>query len=190
MTASELYTSIYPIRNPELREQLCQRTIKKMVRKGTILTSQGKKWTELLFLSEGIARGYLLDKVGRDITICFENMPGEVMAGTPHLKAEDSTINMEMVTDGEILAISLEDLYSLQHHYQDIFLFQNLLLSRTLEKQWKARLMLYKTESSERYQWFLREYPGLIDKVGHKKIASFLAMSPVTLSRIRHRKDE
>ncbi|MEQ2617002.1 hypothetical protein AAAT94_07475 [Intestinimonas aquisgranensis] len=37
----------------------------------------------------------------------------------------------------------------------------------------------------ERYQWFLEAYPGLIDQVTHRYVASFLEMSPVTLSRLR-----
>ncbi|MCR4905607.1 MAG: hypothetical protein K6A33_05950 [Clostridiales bacterium] len=42
--------------------------------------------------------------------------------------------------------------------------------------------------ASERYDWFLENYPGLIDRVQHRRIASFLNMTPVSLSRIRHAK--
>ena len=34
-------------------------------------------------------------------------------------------------------------------------------------------------------KWFLEHYPGVIDKISHELIASFLHMSPVTLSRVR-----
>lgn len=190
MTVSELYTSIYPIHNPELRDLLCRKTVRKSFRKGAILAFQGKKETELLVLSEGIARGYVLDKVGRDITVCFENEPGDIISSSRLLGSEDSVMNTEMVTDGEVYSIAFEDIYSLQPRYQDILLFQKQILSRELQKHWQARMMMYKVESSSKYQWFLEEYPGLIDKVGHKKIASFLGISPVTLSRIRHRKEE
>ena len=37
----------------------------------------------------------------------------------------------------------------------------------------------------ERYQWFLLRYPELADVVSIKHIASFLCMSPVSLSRLR-----
>ena len=40
----------------------------------------------------------------------------------------------------------------------------------------------------ERYDWFLENYPGLIDRVQHRRIASFLCMTPVSLSRIRRTK--
>jgi hypothetical protein len=38
----------------------------------------------------------------------------------------------------------------------------------------------------ERYQCFLKYYPDLINIVNNKHIASFLGMTPVTLSRLRH----
>ena len=41
-----------------------------------------------------------------------------------------------------------------------------------------------------RYQWFLKKYPGLIDEVSNKHIASFLGMTPVTLSRLRQKLKE
>ena len=45
--------------------------------------------------------------------------------------------------------------------------------------------MLYKYTAKERYEWFLEKYPGLIDQITNKYIASFLRMSPVTLSRLK-----
>lgn len=39
--------------------------------------------------------------------------------------------------------------------------------------------------TTRRYLWFLEEYPGMIDRVQHYILASFLGMSPVTLSRTR-----
>ena len=39
--------------------------------------------------------------------------------------------------------------------------------------------------AAERYAWFTRSYPGLIDRVSHRYVASFLGITPVTLSRVR-----
>ena len=45
--------------------------------------------------------------------------------------------------------------------------------------------MVCRNTAMQRYQWFLEAYPGFIDKVSNKHIASFLGMTPVTLSRLR-----
>ena len=36
---------------------------------------------------------------------------------------------------------------------------------------------------------FLKNYPGVIDKISHKYVASYLNMSPVTLSRLINMSD-
>lgn len=39
--------------------------------------------------------------------------------------------------------------------------------------------------AKQRFQWFLEEYPGLIFDVNNRHIASFLSMTPETLSRMK-----
>ena len=39
--------------------------------------------------------------------------------------------------------------------------------------------------AKQKYDWFLQEYPGLIFDVNNRYIASFLNMTPETLSRLR-----
>ena len=41
-------------------------------------------------------------------------------------------------------------------------------------------------DATERFEWFCKEYPGMIDMVNNRYIASFLGITPVTLSRLRH----
>ena len=38
--------------------------------------------------------------------------------------------------------------------------------------------MMYQCTAQERYEWFLKKYPGIIDQISHKYIASFLGMNP------------
>ena len=47
------------------------------------------------------------------------------------------------------------------------------------------KIVAYQYTAAQRYQWFLQEYPGLIDRIQHKYIASLLNMTPVTLSKVR-----
>ena len=61
----------------------------------------------------------------------------------------------------------------------------NELLIKALNEHWKLKQILNSYTAVQRYQWFLDEYPGLIGKVSNKYIASFLGMTPVTLSRLR-----
>ena len=58
-------------------------------------------------------------------------------------------------------------------------------LIREMEEHQNIKHAIYMLNAKERYNWFLREYKDLIDRVSHRHVASFLNMTPVTLSRLR-----
>ena len=123
------------------------------------------------FLVSGVIRGYLTDEKGRDITDCF------LTASFP--------INFEAVTDCVLLSIPTQ---LLAEQFQQSAELQQLYSSYLLEKlklERELKLLLGISSAMERYQWFLRRYPELADVVSIKHIASFLCMSPVSLSRLR-----
>lgn len=51
------------------------------------------------------------------------------------------------------------------------------------------KIVLYQRTTKERYAWFQKKYPALIDRISNKYIASFLRMNPVTFSRLLHSGD-
>lgn len=53
-----------------------------------------------------------------------------------------------------------------------------------IKKEMKERLLLMNT-AEERYLQFLKEFPGLEKRVPQYHIASYLGITPVSLSRIR-----
>ena len=101
------------------------------------------------------------------------------------LNASSAMLSIEALTDSEILCIPIESIRELLK--ENIFLLQiyNRFLANALERHWEIKNILHKQTAKERYQWFLEAYPGLIDRVSNKHIASFLGMTPVTLSRLR-----
>ncbi len=96
-----------------------------------------------------------------------------------------SCISMEAVTDGEILLFPIQTVKELLET-QPLFMRRyNLFLMEALKRHWEEKMLLLRCTAMQRYRWFLQHYPGLIDSVSNKHIASFLGMTPVTLSRIR-----
>lgn len=73
----------------------------------------------------------------------------------------------------------------LQKSYHEVTLFYNRLLIKALNEHWRLKQILNQYTAIQRYQWFLQEYPDLINRVSNKHIASFIGMTPVTLSRLR-----
>lgn len=184
MDAQTFFTDILPIPDEALRAQLVSLSQFRRLSKGELLIREGEPINQLSFLLSGILRGFFLDYNGRDITDCFGAKCGVPAIPVFQLDAP-SCISIEALTDSQLLCIPVADAMALLENDVRTVHIYNSLLRNSLLEHWQIKTVLHKRTSMERYQWFLQAYPGLIDQVTHRYIASFLEMSPVTLSRLR-----
>ena len=151
--------------------------------KGTQIQKMGEYGTHLSILWSGICRGYLEDENGQDTTDCFAMKRGSVLWGCGPLN-EPSVIGVEALTDCRVIQMPMEPLLKLAEHCEGMRIL-NKCLTQALEMHWNMRQNLCQGDAMKRYRWFLEEYPGLVDQVNKRHIASFLRMTPVSLSRLR-----
>lgn len=155
-----------------------------LIKKNCLLIESGEVQTQIPILVDGIFRGFLLDADGRDITDCFVYRSGEVVMGCNPL-GEPSQINMEAIADSKVLTVPVSTVLPIMDSCPELLRLYNRYLTEALERHWEEKMLMHRCSAMERYQWFLECYPGLIDSVSNKHIASFLGMTPVTLSRLR-----
>lgn len=153
------------------------------LKKGDCAVEAGEVQTQLFFLVSGIVRGYVIDENGRDITDCFASQPGDALMGCSDLN-EPSQIHIEALTDCELIRVPMAVLTDLLERSPTALQMYSKLLMESLKRHWEMKRILYQG-AMQRYQWFLTAYPGLINSVSNKHIASFLGITPVTLSRLR-----
>lgn len=154
------------------------------IKKNCMLVEPGEIQEQIPILLSGVCRGFLLDADGRDITDCFVYRPGEVVMGCNPL-GTPSQINLETIADCEVLFLPLSIVLPLMDSCPELMSIYNRYLVEALERHWEEKILMHRCSAMQRYQWFLKNYPGLIDTVSNKHIASFLGMTPVTLSRLR-----
>lgn len=185
MQLFNFYKNILGLTEDELINDAIKATEIKVLRKGDHLIRAGELPTHMCFLMNGVIRGVLLDCNGKDITDCIV-----FRCGDPVMPDNDFTqpasITLEALMDSEIICISLSTVAYLLKKYPSLTeLYQRLLLfSANVHRSLK--IATYQYTAVQRYEWFLKEYPGLIDQISHKYIASLLNMTPVTLSKIRN----
>ena len=102
------------------------------------------------------------------------------------LNTPQALINVEALSDSEVFVISNRNVMELLRKNPQLVYIYNKLLLESLESHWKIKTVVSQKTALERYNWFLKVYPGLINQICNKHIASFLGMTPVTLSRLRH----
>ncbi len=152
--------------------------------KGTVLLRAGERQSQMHFLMSGFCRGYFIDEYGNDVTDCFAWKPGDPVIAANGLSGP-SPISIETLETSEIISIPMEDQKNLMERYPVLHQVELQMLQEAFNRHWEAKWMLYQHTALQRYQWFCRAYPGVIDRVKHAYVASFLHMTPVTLSRLR-----
>lgn len=186
MKKEEFLRNIIPINDKELFVLLENVSHIDTFRKGARINNQNELDYYVRFLINGAVRAYIINAQGKETTTAFVMKPGEVIAGSRLLDGSPSEIFFQAIKESEIFSIPVEIVLALRTKYEEIENLFISMLTQTSVYHWETKKMLYLKTAKERYDWFMREYPGLIDSVSHADVASFLNITPVTLSRIRH----
>lgn len=150
------------------------------ISKGRLIVADG----EACFLLSGIFRGFYLDKDGNDIThhFIFENHS----YGSDFLTTEKPQIcSYEALEDCIVLPVNIKEIKRIIHtNNKLLWLYVNML--EEAMKQKIVREMSFVTQTAtERYLDLLKLYPEIEQRVSQIHIASYLGITPVSLSRIR-----
>lgn len=184
MRADEFYTNVFQLSDEGLIRRLAGKTRQKNVKKGEVIAQEGEVQSSVYFLVSGVLRGFFLDAKGRDITDCFAFQCGDPAVSCIKF-GEPSFVSIEALTDCELFAIPVFDLMELVNDSPQLLRAYNGLLTNALRYHWSMKELMYQYTAMERYQWFLKYYPGLIERVSGKHVASLLGMTSVTLSRLK-----
>ena len=186
MKAYDFYQNVFQLKDKELIQELSDETKSKCMKKGEYVVRTGEILNELYFMEKGISRGYFLDINGKDVTDCFSFSCGSIVMPFCQLEMDiPAPMTIEVLEDAVFFCIPIAVVIELQKKYSEVTRLYNQMLIKAFNEHWRLKQILNSYTALQRYQWFLKEYPGLIDKVSNKYVASFLGMTPVTLSRLR-----
>lgn len=180
---NDFFIQKFGFQNVELVQELVNSSVPEQVKRRELLVEVGEIPTSVFFLVDGIVRGYVVDETGREMTDCFAYEPGDVILGCNGFNGP-SFINFEALTDCTVLRIPYIALMQMLQTYPEMLLVYSRSLIEALNRHWQIKRVLYQP-AMQRYLWFLETYPGLIDAISNKHIASFLGITPVSLSRLR-----
>lgn len=157
------------------------------VPKGEYLARQDDTLPGIAFLINGLFRFFYLGSDGREHTDCFCENSGYPI--TPAIDLDTPLpVNIQALEDSSVVIIPTCFIQTLLEKNADVMQMYNQMLKISLTQQWEDKMALQQFDARNRYEWFLCRYTGLIDRIPHIHIASFLGISPVTLSRLRRKK--
>ena len=154
------------------------------IKKGRELQSIGQTCRTIYFLRKGIARIFYF-KDGIDVTeyFAFENSliarVESLFTGLPSRKG------IQVLEDAELIAIDAVALNGLFNQYPETERLMRKITEAGYVETVNRLESLQFHSAEERYQALLHDHPEIIQRVPQKLIASYLGITPVSLSRIR-----
>ncbi len=153
----------------------------------TILLQRGKIANRVLLIRKGCLRLFFTDN-GNDHTFQFF-FEGDIVASFDSLYYRlPSKFSLESIDTSEITAVERSVFFDLLEKIPEAReLYEEKLIERFHFYQ-QLFLDQINLTPQQRYEKLLREYPQMILRVPQHYIASYLGITPVSLSRIRNRK--
>lgn len=149
------------------------------------LSSMGKISNKIFFILNGLARVYYL-KDGKEITTYLSSDDGFIASYSSFINQTVSFENIQCIEDCEVLSITFEKMHYLYAEIPNWERVGRILAEQNYLCMADRVLKLQMVPAKEKYQTFLASAPAkIIQRTPLIYIASFLGITPESLSRIR-----
>lgn len=149
------------------------------------LIEAGEIAKDVYFFVDGIFRVYYIDQNGNEVNQQFYQA-GEVIAPVFSLTTQEpSPFYLQALTCGRALVADYQQLHQAGANNIAWLTAENALLKSVFLKTARREAQMLLGGAEQRYRWFLKENPQLAEKLPLYQIASYLNVTPVSLSRLR-----
>lgn len=157
----------------------------KQVAKGEYLLQEGEVCHHTFFVEKGLLRMYSIDKNGKDHIIQFAPEKWLMSDRSSLYFNEKSKYFIEAVEDSEILLLNPDFFHHLKLNFPGTIVNNDLLLQKHIRNLQNRVNSLLGETAEERYLGFIKMYPDLMLRVPQWMVASYLGITPESLSRVR-----
>ena len=159
----------------------------KTIMKGEFLLREGEVPKYGAFVCKGFLRSYFIDNKGKEHIIQFAPENWWISAKPDGSQQTSSSVFIDAIEDSEVLLIDRAGHITMMEKipgYAALFLSG---IQKRGDAKEKRIVHSLAATAEERYNDFLQTYPNIVQRVPQHMLASYLGITPETVSRIRRK---
>lgn len=156
----------------------------KKYKKHQFLIQEGDMVKYHYFVSSGLLKLVYTDDTGKPHIVSFAMEDWWESDFYAYYTQTEATMSLECIEDTEVLCLSLDDYKKLCNDFQKMERFFLQKANFGFLAAQRRIISSLTSNSKERYEQLLRQYPALIQRVPKSLLAAYLGVSRETLSRL------
>ncbi len=170
----------------EMNEVLTQIPVE-TYKKGTILLEQGEVPNKCYFVLSGCVRQYTVNASGKETTFNFYTEEQAVTIYNQHKPDKSSDYTLICLEDCVLVAGDLSEEQGMYEAYPELAAMTRQMMAQDFGAVQEDFAVFMSSTPEERYGLLLQKRPGLVNRVPQHQLASYLGITPESLSRIKKR---
>jgi CRP-like cAMP-binding protein len=169
----------------EIENELKKIIVEKNLVKGELILSDGSMKKEHIFVVSGCLRSFYKTENAKEHTIQFAVKNWWISDYMTVYSNEKSIVAIESLTHSKVLIINNDKLDEFYKKFPDFEVFQRKNFEKRIAALQRRILNLLALSAAEKYNQFINNYEVFEKVIPNYQIASFLGITPQSLSRIR-----
>jgi CRP-like cAMP-binding protein len=166
----------------QLIESVCK---SKKLRKKQFLCQEGEVWHYNAFICRGLVKTFSIAENGTEHIINFS--PDNYWTGDREslINGTPSRLNIDAIEPTELILIEKSDFEKLCAEIPQLNQMVNQIIQKSFIVSQGRILANISFTAEEKYQNFLEKYPHIVNRIPQHMIASYIGITPETLTRLR-----
>lgn len=170
---------------PEEFEKIKPFFIPKKVRKRQFILNAGDVCLYTSFVEHGLLRAFSVDDNGHEHVIQFAPEDWWTSDICSFLSGDPAIYNIEALEDSELLQLTKKNMDDMLEQHPKMERYFRLLMQSSLIVMQRRIVGALSLSAEEKYKRMMHLYPQILQRAPQQHIASFLGITPETLSRVR-----
>jgi len=181
------YITRFTTLNEEEQRAVIKDVLVEEYKKGTMLLRQGDVPAKCYFVLKGCVRQYSIDETGKEVTSNFYTEEQAISNFSHHKQDKSSPYSLACLEDCILVVGNFETERDMYHKYSQLETMTRRMIEQSFGELQDELASFIASTPEERYRTLLRKRPHLADRVPQHQLASYLGITPESLSRIKKR---